>query len=61
MLRIPLLKGEGGPKGRVRGKDLISLPLTRRFAAPFLCLDDYLGCGVIRKYGLIVLNPGNLV
>ena len=28
--RIPLLKGEGGPKGRVRGKDLISLPLTRR-------------------------------
>ena len=32
--RIPLLKGEGGPKGRVRGKDLISLPLTRRFAAP---------------------------
>jgi len=33
-VRIPLLKGEGGPKGRVRGKDLISLPLTRRFAAP---------------------------
>src|SRR6187455_195133 len=32
--RIPLPKGEGGPKGRVRGKDLISLPLTRRFAAP---------------------------
>ena len=28
--QIPLPKGEGGPKGRVRGKVLDSSPLTRR-------------------------------
>jgi hypothetical protein len=31
--RILLLKGEGGPKGRMRGTTFF-LPLTRRFAAP---------------------------
>src|SRR5262252_6182727 len=32
--QIPLPKGEGGPKGRVRGEVPGSSPLTRRFAAP---------------------------
>jgi len=33
---IPLLKGEGGPKGRVRGEELKSSPLTRPFGPPSL-------------------------
>jgi hypothetical protein len=33
--RIPLPKGEGGPKGRVpHEKQYRAVPLTRRFAAP---------------------------
>src|SRR5215471_1777685 len=32
--QIHLPKGEGGPKGRVRGEVPGSSPLTRRFAAP---------------------------
>src|SRR5215204_1887255 len=32
--RIPLLKGEGAAKRRVRGKEIKSLPLTRPFGPP---------------------------